>query len=133
MYVMPSFIQACFETLIPGNPEYPYYHERSIEGIIKDSALRQGFKNRVAAQVNRTNTINGRPYKEDPTIIAWIVCHEPISAPFNYPNGVPQITLEELTDWFRETAPQGLYSETSRARDRSRCQRSWSSRTADYH
>jgi hypothetical protein len=104
VYVMPSFIQAYSETLVPGNTEYPYYHPRSIEGIIKDPTLRQAFKNRIAALVNRTNTINGRPYKNDPTIMAWIVCDEPISAPFNYPGGVPQITLEELTDWFRETA-----------------------------
>jgi hypothetical protein len=107
MYVMPSFIQAYGGTLEPSNP---YYHERSIEGIIKDPTLREGFtlreyfKKRIEHLVNRTNTINGRPYKNDPTIMAWIICDEPISAPFNYPNGVPQVTLEELIDWFRETA-----------------------------
>ena len=104
MYVMPSFIQAYSETLVPGNTEYPYYHPRSIEGIIKDPTLRQAFRNRIAALVNRQNTYNGRYYKDDPTIMAWIVCDEPISGPFNYPNGLPQITLAELTDWFQETA-----------------------------
>ena len=105
VYVMPSFIQAYSETLVPGNTEYPYYHPRSIEGIIKDPTLRQAFKNRIATLVNRQNTYNGRFYREDPTIMAWIVCDEPISAPFNYPpGGVPQITLGELTDWFQETA-----------------------------
>jgi hypothetical protein len=104
VYVMPSFIQAYSETLVPGNTEYPYYHPRSIEGIIKDPILRQGFRNRIAALVNRQNTYNGRFYKDDPTIMAWIVCDEPISGPFNYPNGLPQITLQELTDWFKETA-----------------------------
>ena len=104
VYVMPSFIQAYSETLVPGNTEYPYYHPRSIEGIIKDPTLRQAFRNRIAALVNRQNTYNGRLYKDDPTIMAWIVCDEPISGPFNYPNGLPQITLEELTNWFQETA-----------------------------
>ena len=104
VYVMPSFIQAYSETLVPGNTEYPYYHPRSIEGIIKDPTFRQVFKNRIATLVNRQNTYNGRFYREDPTIMAWIVCDEPISAPFNYPGGVPQITLGELTDWFQETA-----------------------------
>jgi hypothetical protein len=104
VYVMPSFIQAYSETLVPGNTEYPYYHPRSIEGIIKDPGLRQAFRNRIAALVNRQNTYNGRYYKDDPTIMAWIVCDEPISGPFNYPNGLPQITLAELTDWFQETA-----------------------------
>ena len=107
VYVMPSFIQAYSETLEPTNP---YYHTRSIEGIIKDSTLhngltlRQHFRNRIAALVNRINTVNLRKYKDDPTIMAWIVCDEPISAPSNYPTGMPQVTLEELTDWFQETA-----------------------------
>ncbi|MBP1734155.1 MAG: hypothetical protein H6Q53_442 [Deltaproteobacteria bacterium] len=104
VYVMPSFIQAYSETLVPGSTEYPYYHPRSIEGIIKDPNLRQAFKNRIAVLLNRQNTYNGRFYKDDPTIMAWIVCDEPISGPFNYPNGLPQITLAELTDWFQETA-----------------------------
>jgi|GEM_PF-1409254 len=108
VYVMPSFIQAYGEVTL--DPSNPYYHERGIEGIIKDPTLhsgltlRQHFRNRIAALVNRTNTVNGRQYKDDPTIMAWIVCDEPISAPFNYPNGAPQVTLEELTDWFQETA-----------------------------
>lgn len=86
VYVMPSFIQAYSETLEAMNP---YYHTRSIEGIIKDPTLHEGltlrehFRNRIAALVNRTNTVNGRQYKNDPTIMAWIVCDEPISAPFN--------------------------------------------------
>jgi len=108
VYVMPSFIQAYGEVTL--DPSNPYYHERGIEGIIKDPTLRGGltlrehFRNRIAALLNRTNTVNLRKYKDDPTIMAWIVCDEPISAPFNYPNGVPQITLEELTDWFQEAA-----------------------------
>jgi len=104
VYVMPSFIQAYSETLVPGNTEYPYYHPRSIEGIIKDPTLRQAFRNRIAALLNRQNYYNGRYYRDDPAIMAWIVCDEPISGPFNYPGGLPQITLEELTDWFTETA-----------------------------
>ncbi len=104
-YVMPSFLQAYSETRIPGNTYYPYYHDRSIEGIIKDATLRQAYKNRIAALVNRQNTFNGRLYKEDPVIMAWVLCDEPISAPFNYsPDGLPQITLDELIGWFRETA-----------------------------
>ena len=108
VYVMPSFIQAYGEVTL--DPSNPYYHERGIEGIIKDPTLRGGltlrqhFRNRIAALLNRTNTVNLRKYKDDPTIMAWIVCDEPISAPFNYPNGAPQITLEELTDWFQEAA-----------------------------
>ena len=84
VYVMISFIQAYSETLVPGNP---YYHTRSIEGIIKDQTLRDRFKNRIAALVNRQNTVNHTYYKDDPTILAWIVCDEPVSAPSNYPNG----------------------------------------------
>jgi hypothetical protein len=105
VYVMPSFIQAYSETRRPGNTLYPYYHDRSIEGIIKDPVLRQAFKNRIAHLVNRQNTVNGRFYREDPVILAWVLCDEPVSAPFNYgPGGLPQVTLDEMIDWFRESA-----------------------------
>ncbi len=101
IYVMPSFIQAYYDTL---QPDWPYYHPRSIEGLIKEPALRQAFKNRIAALVNRRNTINGRLYREDPTLMGWILCIEPVSGPMNYPNGLPQVSLEEMTDWFEENA-----------------------------
>ena len=105
LYVMPSFLQGYSETRVLGKTYYPYYHDRCIEGIIRDSTLRQAYKNRIAALVNRQNTFNGRLYKDDPVIMAWVLCDEPIRAPFNYsPDGLPQITLDELIDWFRETA-----------------------------
>ena len=104
IYVMPSFIHAYSDTIQQG---LPYYHVRSIEGIIKVTDLRQAFKNRMAKLINRTNTVNGRKYKEDPAIMGWILCLEPVSAPWNYPNypdGVPDVTLEEMTGWFEESA-----------------------------
>ena len=102
IYVMPSFIHAYSDTIQEG---LPYYHVRSIEGIIKVPTLRQAFKNRMAKLVNRTNTMNGRKYKEDPTIMGWILCLEPVSAEWNYPlDGVPDVSLEEMTGWFEESA-----------------------------
>ena len=101
IYVMPSFIQAYSDTLQPDNP---YYHKRSIEGIIKVTDLRQAFKNRMAKLIKRRNTVNGRKYKEDPTIMGWILCIEPISAPGNYKNGLPRVSLAQMTGWFEESA-----------------------------
>jgi hypothetical protein len=101
IYVMISFIHAYSDTL---QPDSPYYHQRGIEGLIKKSTLRQAFRKRIAALVNRRNTINGRLYKLDPTLMGWILCMEPISSPEDYPNGPPRVTLEEMTDWFQENA-----------------------------
>ena len=99
IYVMISFIHSD-DTL---QPDSPYYHPRGIEGLIKNSTLRQAFRKRIAALVNRKNTLNGRLYKNDPTLMGWILCMEPISSQ-DYPNGLPRVTLEQMTDWFRETA-----------------------------
>ena len=43
-------------------------------------------------------------YRDDPTILAWILVTEPISAPFNYPVRPPDITASELRDWFQKMA-----------------------------
>lgn len=41
-----------------------------------DSNTRQWYKNHVNAVLNRTNTYNGKVYKEDPTILAWELANE---------------------------------------------------------
>lgn len=41
------------------------------------SGCRQIYKDYVAYVLNRVNTYNGRPYKDDPTIFAWELANEP--------------------------------------------------------
>lgn len=101
VYVMPAFIHGYS---IAVQPEDPYYHPAGIEGLIADERLAQAFRNRIEVLVNRRNTINERLYREDPTILAWIVIEEPVSAPWNYPERPPQVTVPQLNAWFEETA-----------------------------
>ena len=41
-----------------------------------DPAIIQLYKNHVTAIVNRTNTLNGRQYKDEPAIFAWDLINE---------------------------------------------------------
>ncbi len=101
VYVMISFLHAY---AIAIQPQYPYYNKRGIEGLIKDASLKQAFKKRMEFIITRKNSITGKKYFEDPTIMAWIIVDEPISAPWNYPEGPPNVTIQELKDWFEEMA-----------------------------
>jgi mannan endo-1,4-beta-mannosidase len=42
-----------------------------------NSSCKTLYKNYVAQLINRTNSINGIPYKTDPTVFAWELCNEP--------------------------------------------------------
>ncbi|MDI6783634.1 MAG: CARDB domain-containing protein, partial [bacterium] len=42
-----------------------------------NSSCKTLYKNYIAQIINRTNTINGLPYKTDPTVFAWELCNEP--------------------------------------------------------
>jgi mannan endo-1,4-beta-mannosidase len=39
---------------------------------------KQLFKDYVRALLTRTNTITGRQYSEDPTVMAWDLVNEPV-------------------------------------------------------
>jgi hypothetical protein len=101
VYVTLPFIHAYGISLEPGNP---YYHPGGIEGLVKNQELKEAFKKRVAVLITRVNTVNGRKYNEDPTIMAWVLCNEIVSAPHNYPKGPPQISIAELRDWVEDMA-----------------------------
>ena len=101
IYVMIGLIDGMGITKWQDNP---YYNPLGIEGLIKDERLRNAYKQRLEHVVMRRNTVNGRIYRDDPTILAWILVMEPISAPFNYPVRPPDITASELRDWFQEMA-----------------------------
>jgi len=101
IYVMISLIDGMGITKWQDSP---YYNPVGIEGLIKDERLRNTYKQRLEHAVMRRNTVNGRIYRDDPTILAWNLITEPISAPFNYPVRPPDITASELRDWFQEMA-----------------------------
>jgi hypothetical protein len=101
IYVMISFVHGW---AIGSQIEDPYYHPGGIEGIITDERLASAFKQRINALITRQNLVNGRLYRNDPTIFAWIIAEEVISAPWNYRVRPPNLTVPQLNRWINETA-----------------------------
>lgn len=99
LYVMYSFLDGLGIANWEG---FAYYNPGGIEGLIHRPALREGFRKHVEQLVTRKNTLNGRRYFEDPTILAWMVIQEIVSAPWNYPNGFPHVTVSQVADWLEE-------------------------------
>ena len=50
---------------------------RYAAAFVSDEKAQQLFYDFVRAIVGRTNTLTGKAYKDDPTIMAWQVCNEP--------------------------------------------------------
>jgi mannan endo-1,4-beta-mannosidase len=50
---------------------------RTHEDFFSSPAIKQLYKNHVAAVLSRVNSINGRKYSEDPTIFGWNLINEP--------------------------------------------------------
>ena len=42
-----------------------------------DAKAKAAYKQHILKWVNRRNTVNGRLYKDDPTVFAWELCNEP--------------------------------------------------------
>jgi len=47
------------------------------DDFYSDDSCRSWYKDHVSAILNRVNTLNGRVYREDPTIFAWELANEP--------------------------------------------------------
>lgn len=60
-----------------------------------DSGCRQYVKNFITKVVNRKNTINGRLYREDPTIFSWNLLNEP---------RCKYCGPEAVTEWYTDIA-----------------------------
>ncbi len=67
-----------------------------------DKAAQRLYLDFVASIVGRTNSLTGKPYRDDPTIMSWQLCNEP------RPFGTEEIPA--FVDWVRETA--GLIKRT---------------------
>ena len=96
------------------DPKDPYYHPGGIEGLVKDPELKEAFRKRTVTVITRVNTVNGKKYSEDPTILAWLLCEEMLSAPQNYPAGAPRVTIDELRDWVEEISSYVRSLDTNR-------------------
>lgn len=46
-------------------------------GFYNNETAREAYRNHLRKIINRVNAFNGRPYKADPTIMAWQLANEP--------------------------------------------------------
>ncbi|MBN1269936.1 MAG: beta-galactosidase, partial [Kiritimatiellae bacterium] len=61
---------------------------------------RQWYRDYVSLLLNRTNSITGRRYKDDPTIFAWEIVNEP-RAETDFSGRAIHDWLHEMSDWVR--------------------------------
>lgn len=61
----------------PAGEELKRYETERHALFFSDPDAKKFYKNHVAFLINRNNSINGRVYRDDPTIIAWNLINEP--------------------------------------------------------
>ena len=64
------------KSLIPAEVGYGPFME-SVSHFVTNEKAKELFYNHVRHVVSRTNTVTGRPYKDDPTIFSWQIGNEP--------------------------------------------------------
>lgn len=65
-------------TAFGGIDQYIVWHGRQHHHeFYTDPEIKQTYKNWVRAVVTRTNTVNGRLYRDDPSIFSWELANEP--------------------------------------------------------
>ena len=85
------------EAVLPSEVGYQEYIKSVSRFILCDKA-KELFANHVKHVVSRTNTVTGKPYKDDPAIFSWQICNEP--------RCFSKDTLNQrvFADWLWETA-----------------------------
>jgi mannan endo-1,4-beta-mannosidase len=94
--------------------------------------IRQWYKNWISHVLNRTNTITGIKYKDDPTIMAWELANEPRCGGSGALPTDPTCTVSTLTSWVTDmsgyiktidshhlvgTGDEGFFNEPGNASD----------------
>lgn len=67
-----------------------------------DPEIKQAYKNWVHHLITRTNTLTGRPYRDDPTIFAWELANEPRGIGGAGRDTKTGWTKNTITEWARE-------------------------------
>jgi mannan endo-1,4-beta-mannosidase len=78
---------------------------------------RQAYRDWISHVLNRRNSINGRLYREDPTVLGWELANEPRckgGGPFDHASGWDTTTLttwaKEMSDYVKSLDPNHLVS-----------------------
>ena len=78
-----------------------WYGKNKHHEFFTEPELKQAYRNWVKHVVTRVNTINGRKYREDPTVFAWELANEPRckgGASFDSATGWDKSTLTSWAD-----------------------------------
>lgn len=79
-----------------------WYGLRHHHEFYTDSRVRQAFKDWIHHIVNRVNSIDGVPYKDDPTIFAWELANEPRTLNYHGMDAREGWTSNTITAWADE-------------------------------
>jgi len=76
----------------------------SRDDFYRDPAIREGYKSYVSQVLTRQNTVTGRFYKDEPSILAWELANEPRS------KATPLLVewVQEISRWIKEIDPNHL-------------------------
>jgi mannan endo-1,4-beta-mannosidase len=96
LYVMPVLMEGYG---LAEQREFAYYNPAGFAGLILDQRLSDAYRERIRTFIFRRNSINGRLYRDDPTIFGWDIMAEPSGYPTS-----PVLTLPQIEAWFEETA-----------------------------
>ncbi|MEZ5998140.1 MAG: cellulase family glycosylhydrolase [Hyphomonas sp.] len=78
-------------------PEFPLFNMQ----FYANEAANEAYRSYVEALVTRTNSVNGRAYAEDPTIMAWQLANEPRPG---YSPAPGMAVLDDYYVWVADTA-----------------------------
>lgn len=74
-----------------------YHHE-----FYTDERAKAAYKAYAAHLINRVNTVNDRPYKEDPTIFSWELANEPRCRNYGPYDRLEECNADTITSWVGE-------------------------------
>ena len=84
-----------------------WLHAASRDAFYTDPAIRGAYQSYVKQVLTRTNTVTGRPYMDEPSILAWELANEPRCDA----SGGGAILLEwvrEMSRWIKQNDPNHL-------------------------
>jgi mannan endo-1,4-beta-mannosidase len=81
-----------------------WFQAASCDDFYRDPDIREAYKSYVNQIINRENTITGRLYKDEPSILAWELANEPRS------DATPPLIewVQEMSRWIKQNDPNHL-------------------------
>ena len=78
-----------------------WFHAKSRDDFYRDPRIREAYKSYTSQILNRENTITGRLYKDEPSILAWELANEPRSK-------LLVAWVQEMSPWIKQHDPNHL-------------------------